>query len=833
MNKISLLFFVFEFLWIQHTFAVDIVPLPHKVMAINQKFTLQKNLDYENLLDINQTTPIKSFEIGIKGEGKKFDALCLSLGFFSEELGDQGYELLIDHRRVVLAANTKQGLFYGKQSLIQLIRSAVDFQLDGVHIIDKPALRYRGVMDDISRGPVPTIEYMKYQIRRIAELKLNMLCYYTEHVVRTQKHPEFAPPAGSISIEDWKELSGYAKKYYVELVPNFQSLGHAEKVLLNPKYRYLGETATMYAPTNPATMQFMEDIYGEMSPAFDSKFFHVNCDETFDLGKGGSSEMVKKIGIGGVYAQYVSQLFEILKSNGKRMMMWGDIVLQHPEILKKLPKDAVMMTWEYGDYPSYAKWIDPFAKNGFDFMVCTGVLNSYRLFPDYAQALPNIRKFIKEGSLKEAIGTLNTVWDDGGLHSFDRDWYGVAYGADHAWNPNDEPVDQFDSRLSKGVYQSSSGELFDAIHKLTRMCDIEAIDNMNEIVFWKRIIPERGKYNRYSLSDWEEVYQVCLEVDSLLSIPTAKNYIREYKALSIVSDEYKYLARARLQLAEAALSYARAIDHQYQNRDEAKLLLDKVYAAITGCRNELANVQKKFDAIWKSENQDYWNDFAMDPFNLVLNDYEDMIRSFNKSVEYFKQGLPLVAPADIRLDIREMEGSYFTYWLLSPAFSLEGGAKFDTDFLKLMGGENGAAPYPGFSFFNEKGENIKWIKYSSPFSDKVAINEALNVPHKAAMAYAFCTLESPSEQTVTACFGFAGKFEIICNGVSVFNKQGDQTFVADEYSSDLNLKEGKNRILLKIEKTSNGWDFAFRIKDAKVSGRKNRYKLNLPQHGAV
>lgn len=823
MKKILSLFFFTIFIS-YNGFAIDIVPLPYKVVTTKNRFALQKGVDYEKLLQEGDN-PIASFEIGLRNQDKKFDELCNSLRFFSEDFGDEGYELLINKGKVVLAANTKQGLFYGKQSLIQLIRSAENNQLQGVHIIDKPALKYRGVMDDISRGPVPTKEYMKYQVRRIAELKLNMLCYYTEHVVKTKKHPEFAPATGSLSIDEWKELSDYAKEYYVELVPNFQSLGHAEKVLLNPKFQHLGESPTMYAPTNPATVEFMKDIYGEMSPAFDSKFFHVNCDETFDLGRGQSAQQVKELGAGTVYANYMNQLSDILKSNGKRMMMWGDIVLKYPDILDKLPQDAIMMTWEYSDYPSYEKWIDPFVKNGFDFMICTGVLNSLRLFPDYAQALPNIRKFIKEGVEKGTMGVLNTVWDEGGLHSFDGDWYGVAYGADQSWNPNNQSIEAFDTRLARGVYGSSGGELFKAIHKLTEMGEIQAIDNMSKIIFWKEIIPERGKYNRYSLADWEEVYEACLEVDSILQNKTAKYYTREYKAVEIVSDEYKYLSKAKLKLAEASLLYAQACRIQFENRAEASRLLEKVKLNVVECRNDLAKLQNNFDAIWKSENRDYWNNFEMDPFNRVLADYDDLIASFDKSMGYFNQGLPLSAPADIRLDIRELQGSYFTYWLVSPAFNLEGGTNFDTDFLKGMKGEKTASPFPGFSFFNDKGENIKWMKYSSSLSDRVSLDKALESKNEA-VAYAYCTLESAEEQTVVANFGSAGAMRVFCNGEEVFSKKGSGSLMVDEFECDLNLKPGKNRILLKFEKPANNdWDFSFRIKDKKISSSKNKYRV--------
>lgn len=809
-----------------HLFAVGIVPLPYYAKTNGKSFTLQKGIDYEKIIIENEKSEIKSLYIGIRNEDKAFDALCTKAGFFKQEIGDQGYELLIDNDKIILAANTPQGIFYGKQSLIQLIRGTKNNKLAGIHIIDKPALKYRGLMDDISRGPVPSKEYMMYQIRRISELKMNLLTYYTEHVVKTKKHPEFAPPAGGISIEEWNEISEYARKYYVELVPNFQSLGHAEKVLLNPKYRNLAESNSMYAPTNPETVKFMKDIYDEMSPAFDSKYFHVNCDETFDLGRGPSKQMADSIGAGRVYADYMNKLADIIRNNNKRMMMWGDIVLQHPDILDMLPSDAVMMTWEYGDQPSFAKWIDPFRQKNIDYMVCPGVLNSLRLFPDYGMAMPNIRNFVREGVEKNTMGMLITVWDDGGLHSFDRDWYGVAYAAEHAWNPNQNSITDFDSRLATGIYNSEGKELFEAIHKLTEMGEIKALDGMSEVLFWKTIIPERGKYNSYSLADWEEVYEACLEVDSLLKLQSAKNYTREYAAFQIVSDEYKYLSQAKLKLAEASALYSQACKIQFENKAEARKLLSQARENIVTCKNSFAKLRSDFDAIWKSENRDYWNDFALDPFDKILHDYTDVLTSFDKSVRYFEQNQPLSAPADIRLDIRELEGTYFTYWLVSPAFDPGKGTGFETDFLKGMGGEKGAAPFPGFSFFDEKNKNIKWMKYSSPLSDRISMIDAIDSKDKA-IAYAYCTIESPDEREVTASFGMSGGLEIICNGESVFKKQGNETAIIDELQCRLKLKPGRNRIMLKLERGINNWDLSFQIKDQTITSSKNKYRINV------
>lgn len=804
--------------------AVNVVPLPYYVRQTNGYFLLEKETDYIKELIDSESPQIDAFYIGLTNQNGDIETLCKKNGFYSQDFGDQGYELLIDRDKVILTANSPQGLFYGKQTLIQLIRSSKNHKLEGLHIIDKPAFKYRGIMDDISRGPVPTKEYMKYQIRRLAELKLNMLCYYTEHIVKTKKHPEFAPPAGGISIEEWSELCEYAKNYYVELVPNFQSLGHAEKVLQSPKYWHLRESDNMYALTNPETILFMKDIYEEMCPVFSSSYFHVNCDETFDIGKGPSKRLVDSLGVSCVYSDYMNQLRDILRNNGKRMMMWGDIALQHPDMIPLLPHDAIIMTWEYGNNGSFAQWIDPFVKNKFDFMVCPGILNSLRLFPDYVQALPNIRNFIREGAQKGALGVLTTVWDEGGLHSFDQDWYGVAYSADQAWNPNNQTIETFDERLATSVYQSTGKELFNAIHKCMELSQLKVVDKMSEVSFWKTIIPQRGKYSAYNLSGWQEVYKLCCEIDSFLQYKTAQNYVREYDAIQLVSDEYKYLSLAKLKLAEASSMYAEACCIQFENREKTIILLDHVKSHIMRCRDNLSKVKNGYCKIWNNENRAYWLNFEMDPFNQLLRDYDDLIQSFNQSVSFFLNGLPLLSPADIRLDIRELQGSYFTYWLISPAFYLEKGQDIHHDFLKEMGGEKEASPFPGFSFFDAKGANIKWLKYFSPLSDRVSFNDAL-ISTDDAIAYAFCTIESPDERIVIASLGVGGEIEVFCNGEKVMYQPMNEPLFMDEFQCLLKLKPGKNRILLKIRKGIKQWDFSFQLKNVVIENSKHKYKI--------
>ncbi len=83
--------------------------------------------------------------------------------------------------------------------------------------------------------------YVKQQIERMAELKINYLSFYIEHVVQPASYPDFAPANGKLTIAQIKELSAYAAKYHAQLIGSFQSFGHFDKILALPHIQVDGE----------------------------------------------------------------------------------------------------------------------------------------------------------------------------------------------------------------------------------------------------------------------------------------------------------------------------------------------------------------------------------------------------------------------------------------------------------------------------------------------------------------------------------------------------------------------------------------------------------------
>ncbi|MBN2460509.1 MAG: family 20 glycosylhydrolase, partial [Candidatus Cloacimonetes bacterium] len=229
-----------------------------------------------------------SIWIGIPGRDDQLNELAIRQGMVPDhELGDEGYILHLGSNNIYILANKESGVFYGVQTLKLLLRGYPDpLKIPEMTIRDWPAFSFRCVMDDISRGPIPTLEFMKQQVRRYAEMKINHMSFYIEHVIKTETYPDFAPSNGGIPVEEFRELSDYAAHYQIKLVGNFQSLGHFEKILSFPQYRHLGATERMLDPLNPDAINFLENIYREMAPAFSSDFFTPNCDEAWDLSRG-------------------------------------------------------------------------------------------------------------------------------------------------------------------------------------------------------------------------------------------------------------------------------------------------------------------------------------------------------------------------------------------------------------------------------------------------------------------------------------------------------------------------------------------------------------------
>ena len=158
----------------------------------------------------------------------------------SASIPPQGYRLQITPQRVHLTASDAAGLFYGVMTLKQMLRQSAG-ELPCGQIDDYPDFPSRGVMLDISRDKVPTLETLFALIDELAEWKINHLELYTEHTFAYRNHREVWAQASPMTGEDILRLDAYCRERFIELVPNQNSFGHMHRWLKLPRYRHLAE----------------------------------------------------------------------------------------------------------------------------------------------------------------------------------------------------------------------------------------------------------------------------------------------------------------------------------------------------------------------------------------------------------------------------------------------------------------------------------------------------------------------------------------------------------------------------------------------------------------
>ena len=143
--------------------------------------------------------------------------------------------------------------------------------------------------------------------------------------------------------------------------------------------------------TDDRAYEFVCRLIDEYSPLFRSNLFNINCDETFDLGKGRGKEVADQIGSHAMYIQWVNRVCEHVEEIGKRPMFWGDIIAAHPETIKELPKDIICMTWDYGLAPGDTN-VRKLWENGAHQYLCPGVQGWNQTIHLLEIAYENIKK---------------------------------------------------------------------------------------------------------------------------------------------------------------------------------------------------------------------------------------------------------------------------------------------------------------------------------------------------------------------------------------------------------------------------------------------------------
>jgi hypothetical protein len=413
-----------------------------------------------------------------------------SRGLKADSIGDQGYLLFSDNAHLIVAANTGQGLFYGVQTLRQLLHEdGGSLICPAVAIRDWPSMEWRGVQDDISRGPIPTEDYMKRQIRTLAAYKVNLFALYLEHVFDFASQPLVAPKEAALTPQEINALVDYAKKLYVTVLPEQQTFGHLHHML---KYEIYSDVAErphghVLTPTKEQSYDIIKAMYADLVPLFPGPFLHVGGDETFELGHGQTAARAADVGLGRVYLEHLQKVSGILQAYHKQLMFWGDIAVKYPQLLGILPKDMIAVPWDYDPKPSYESIIQPYRNAGLRVVVAPGASNWNQMWPNLDAGFVNIRNFVRDGQKLGAMGMLNTTWNDDGESLYEMAWPALVFGAAAGWQAGESDIDQFKSAYDWAFYRNGDATFRDALENLDRGHEALAkinVDTETDDLFW-------------------------------------------------------------------------------------------------------------------------------------------------------------------------------------------------------------------------------------------------------------------------------------------------------------------------------------------------------------
>ena len=349
----------------------------------------------------------------------------------------QGYRLELTTSGVFLSSADDPGRFYGEATLTQLRRLREDGSLPTGVIEDWPDMSIRGVMLDVSRDKVPTMPTLTALIDRLAGWKINQLQLYMEHTFAYRDHPEVWADASPFAAAEVEELDRFCADRHVELVPNQNCLGHMQRWLQHDRYRPLairpeGHTSksgrwwppTTMDPANPASLELVRSLLAELLPCFSSDRVHVGLDEPWEL----TADRIDD------YQSYIHQLRAAPETAGRDVLMWGDILANHPGAAGQLPDGITICEWGYEDWWPFNARAEALAGTGRPFWLCPGTSSWLSLLGRTSNAIGNNRAAVEAAIATGATGVLNTDWGDfGHLQYLPVSEPGLAAGAAFSW----------------------------------------------------------------------------------------------------------------------------------------------------------------------------------------------------------------------------------------------------------------------------------------------------------------------------------------------------------------------------------------------------------------
>jgi len=471
----------------------------------------------------------------------------------------EGYGLEVCPDAVIVRAQGPAGAFYAIQTLRQLFAQG---RVPCLRIQDSPDFAYRGFYHDVTRGKIPTVESLKKLVDQMAYYKLNSLQLYVEHTFEFAEYKDLHGTLGCLTAEELRQVDDYCRDNFIDFIPSLSTFGHLYELLEQPQYRHLRVRKDFAAspnvwmsrmrhhtidPLEPESIALIQSLIDQYAPCFSSAYFNICCDETFDL----SVYEQKGLDAGRIYVDFVKQIIDHVSQKGKRVMLWADILLKHPEVIGQLPEDVYFLNWNYRRQPPEEKVLQ-LAGMGRKQIVCPGTSTWNRLCEGVDIARENICRMAEYGYRHGAVGVLNTNWGDwGNPCSLELAMYGMVLGAEKSWSVATQPDETFHRNVNMLLYGHEGG-----VQLLTRLSRLQ--DQVSWTALWRN-------YYRLRFGCADEPWKV---IESTL-VQVQREYLDLVRELQTpwAADAY----RQEMRLAAEGICLMAELSEQMEGRPVSRL----------------------------------------------------------------------------------------------------------------------------------------------------------------------------------------------------------------------------------------------------------------------
>lgn len=451
-----------------------VIPEPQKVLLKSQDFTFGHN--WQLKLDksvVSNDIAVKTlhedlsarFHLTLDGKGKPGGILSLRIARGSVSIGsaqdrnrnaleEQAYRIELHRDSIAITANADTGLFYGVETLVQMLRPDLGtLWLPEGTIEDWPDLQLRHIYWDDNHH-LEKMDDFKRALRQAAFYKINGFVVKLNGHFQYKSAPAVVEPY-ALSPAQLQELTNYGLRYHIQLIPYLDGPAHITFILKHPEYANLREFPSSnyeVCSTNPAAYKLLEGMYQDLLDANKGvKYFYLSTDESYYLGLAHNSQcneadLEKKLGSAGqVFAYFVNKTGGYLHDHGRTVMFWGEYPIK-PSDIPSLP--AYLVNGEvYGSAFDQA-----FRQHGIRQMIYTSTEGEEKLFPNYfllpqkdhlhsgRPGVTHVEDIFKKISFDSSrvnsnlIGEINAGWGDEGLHP-ETFWLGFVASAAAGWHP--------------------------------------------------------------------------------------------------------------------------------------------------------------------------------------------------------------------------------------------------------------------------------------------------------------------------------------------------------------------------------------------------------------